>query len=135
MTDPTNPSGRRPIPFDPERLDAAINAAPLSKRMQETPSDPVNGIIHPDPGYPDTRDVAKEKIVKLVERLTQRADAIRQPATDRSPQYVYAKLRAEEILQIANDQMPLAARAGSATGTRPSERIIHRIWLDHKVQA
>ena len=135
MTDPTNPPERRPIPFDPGRLDAAIIAPPLAKQMRDTPNDLINVIIDADLGYRNTRDAAKQEIVRLVERVTERPTAIRQPATDRSPQYVYAKLRADEILKIANDQAPLPSRAGSATGERPSDRIIHRIWLDHKVGA
>ncbi|HTE47135.1 MAG TPA: S8 family peptidase, partial [Gemmatimonadaceae bacterium] len=55
--------------------------------------------------------------------------------TERSAQYVYATITADQIRAIANHQRSLPSRAGSASGTRPSERVIHRIWLDHELKS
>lgn len=135
MTDPSRPNKRQPKEFDPTILDAAIIAPPLAEEMKRRPKGLIDVIIDADLGYRETRDAAKEKILQLFETLLGTTDGVRKRATERSPQYVYARLTADQILKIANDQARLASRAGSATGERQSDRVIHRIWLDHKVKA
>lgn len=138
MTDDVTPAdnsdlARKPVPkpFDPSILESAIIAPPLAKRMSEQPTGPIDVIIDADLGYRETRDIAKKKILALFTDLLGSDKGVKKRRTERSAQYVYASITADEIRTIANDQAPLATRAGSASGTRPSERVIHRIWLDH----
>jgi serine protease AprX len=119
-------------PFDPEVLEAALIAAPLVERMQAQPTGDIDVIIDVDLGYQATRDVAKKRVLELVAKVGGK-DSVKTKRTDRSGQYVFARLTADEIRAIARDQAPLPTRAGSASGTRPSERCVHRIWLDHEL--
>ncbi|MEP6494610.1 MAG: S8 family peptidase [bacterium] len=142
MTDDVTPAGdsgaagkAEPKPFDPAILEAAIIAPPLLVRMKAKPTEPIDIIIDADLGYRETRDVAKQKIIDLFTELLGSDAGIKKQRTLRSAQYVYASISADKIRTIALHQTSLPSRAGSASGTRPSERCIHRIWLDHELKS
>src|SRR5215208_7220 len=98
-----------PKPFNPDMLESAIIAPPLAKRMQEQPEGPIDVIIDADLGYRETRDVAKQRILDLLNGQNVRVKTRR---TERSAQYVYAWMTAAQIRKVAELQAPLASRAG-----------------------
>ncbi|GJG86540.1 hypothetical protein tb265_17210 [Gemmatimonadetes bacterium T265] len=130
-----------PARFDPSALEFAIIAVPLLRAMDRDPDALLDVIIDVNRDAAVPRDVAKQRIVNLVVAAVppdRAAGAVRADRTRRSTQYVYARLRPDEIRAVARDQTRYPPRATTgvtdSTTPEPTARVVHRIWLDHPLK-
>ncbi|WP_316738369.1 S8 family peptidase [Pedobacter aquatilis] len=126
----TRHSERQTLHFDADSLDKVIIAKPLQEQMTKQPGSSIKVIIDLNFNYPLGRDNAKEKIIKLIDTLSDdKKNAslgqirVFRNKTEYSAQYVFALLPAALITVL------ISADAEDAPAA------IYKIWPDFEVTA
>ncbi len=140
-------------PFEPRTLDRTVIALPLLEILQKEKVEreknrqlPVTlhqVIIDLNLDYPGGREEARRWVIETARQIIQRIGVNKDPRVQDideersklSPQYLFAKLEADVIRALVNqDTRTNAGRAGNA-GVVPSSRAIHHIWPDFPIHA
>lgn len=125
---------RRPLDFDPSNLERSIIARPLLDHVRQGPPGVIyKVVIDVNLDFPGGREEARAHVAGLVEDvLAGRGvpageQGIQVEKSRANPQYVFARLDAGSVAEIARRMTEAEARG------RLEERSIYRIWLDFPV--
>lgn len=141
MSDAPTPAAFDPGALERDALNLTLIAVPLLRAMDRDPDALLDVIIDVNRDAPEPRDVAKPRVVALVLSIVppnRAGEAVRAERTWRNAQYVYARLRPDEIRAIARDQTRYPPRPTTgitdSTTPEPTARVVHRIRLDHALK-
>jgi serine protease AprX len=115
--------------FNPDNLVRSVISVPMLRRMESDEGSLQSVMIEVNANYTSGRPGAKTRVIELVGKAIQKdggSGFVSQWKTEKSEQYVYAKLTGKEIRElVAMDQAEPAAGA----------RAIYHVWPDFKLRA
>jgi serine protease AprX len=113
--------------FNPDNLIRSVISVPMLRRIEADKNSLQSVMIEVNANYPSGRPGAKDRVTKLVQGLIPQdgRSELSKWKTDKSEQYVYAKLTGEQIRDLVKIDQELP----------PAERAIYHVWPDFKLRA
>jgi hypothetical protein len=126
----SDPSTRERWAFNPEQLDRTVLAIPLIRMLEEEDAagtgEPHSLVIEINLEHPQPRDTTRRRVIAIIEDAieAEKGDPeeqfINRAKSDRSQQYIFARLRGNVIRSIVKRN-------------EHADRPIFRIWPDFEI--
>ncbi len=114
--------------FNPDNLIRSVISVPMLRRIEADENSLQSVMIEVNANYKSGRPGAKTRVIELVASATPKDGSsgfISEWKTDKSEQYVYAKLTGKEIRELVEEDQE----------EPPEERAIYHVWPDFKLRA
>jgi serine protease AprX len=114
--------------FNPDNLIRSVISVPMLRRIEADENSLLSVMIEVNANYTSGRPGAKARVMKLIEETVPKDGSsgfVSDWKTDKSEQYVYAKLTGKEIRDLVEEDQKAP----------PEDRAIYHIWPDFKLRA